>query len=52
VYKEDPSVAIIGAGLAGLTCGTALKGLVPEVKVFEKSIFPGGNRATLGWLDS
>lgn len=42
MYKEDPSVAIIGAGLAGLTCGTALKGLVPEVKVFEKSIFPGG----------
>jgi len=41
VYKQ-PSVAIIGAGLAGLTCGTALKGLVAEVKVFEKSIFPGG----------
>ena len=41
MYK-DPSVAIIGAGLAGLTCGTALKGLIPEVKVFEKSIFPGG----------
>jgi predicted NAD/FAD-dependent oxidoreductase len=37
-----PSVAIIGAGLAGLTCGTALKGLIPNVKVFEKSIFPGG----------
>ncbi len=39
---KDPSVAIIGAGLAGLTCGTALKGLLPEVKVFEKNIFPGG----------
>jgi len=39
---KDPSVGIIGAGLAGLTCGTALKELVPEVKVFEKSIFPGG----------
>ena len=38
----NPSVAIIGAGLAGLTCGTALKGLVPNLKVFEKSIFPGG----------
>lgn len=36
------SVAIIGAGLAGLTCATALKGLIPSVKVFEKSIFPGG----------
>ncbi len=38
----EPSVAIIGAGLAGLTCGTALKGLVPHLKIFEKSIFPGG----------
>ncbi len=39
---KSPSVAIIGAGLAGLTCGTALRGLIPKVKVFEKSIFPGG----------
>jgi renalase len=38
----QPSVAIIGAGLAGLTCGTALKGMVPNLKVFEKSIFSGG----------
>ncbi len=41
-FSKLPSVAIIGAGLAGLTCGTALKGLIPTVKVFEKSIFPGG----------
>ena len=40
--SSEPSVAIIGAGLAGLTCGTALKGLVPQLKVFEKSIFHGG----------
>ena len=39
---SQPSVAIIGAGLAGLTCGTALKGLVETVKIFEKSVFPGG----------
>ena len=39
---KQPSVAIIGAGLAGLTCGTALKGLVENVRVFEKSVFPGG----------
>jgi predicted NAD/FAD-dependent oxidoreductase len=39
---NKPSVAIIGAGLAGLTCGTALKGMVERVKIFEKSIFPGG----------
>ena len=38
----QPSVAIIGAGLAGLTCGTALKGLVDKVRIFEKSVFPGG----------
>jgi predicted NAD/FAD-dependent oxidoreductase len=36
------SVAIIGAGLAGLTCGTALQGLVPNLKIFEKSVFSGG----------
>ncbi len=40
--KNQPSVAIIGAGLAGLTCGTALKGLVENVTLFEKSVFPGG----------
>lgn len=40
--KNILSVAIIGAGLAGLTCGTALRGLVPNVKVFEKTIYPGG----------
>lgn len=39
---KKPSVAIIGAGLAGLTCGTALRGLVENVRVFEKSVFPGG----------
>ena len=40
--QTQPSVAIIGAGLAGLTCATALKGLVANLRVFEKSIFPGG----------
>jgi renalase len=40
--NKKPSVAIIGAGLAGLTCGTALQGMVDNVRVFEKSIFPGG----------
>ncbi len=40
--RHQPSVAIIGAGLAGLTCGTALGGLVPKLKIFEKSVFPGG----------
>ncbi len=34
-------VAIVGAGMAGLTCATALKGLA-DVTVFEKSVFVGG----------
>ncbi len=36
-----PRVAIIGAGLAGLTCATALKGFA-DVTVFEKAVFVGG----------
>ena len=37
----QPRIAVIGAGLAGLTCATALKGLA-SVKVFEASVFVGG----------
>ncbi len=40
--NTQPSVAIIGAGIAGLTCGAALRGLVERVKVYEKNVFPGG----------
>ena len=45
-----PTVAIVGAGIAGLTCGTALRGLVPHITVFEKDVFPGGriNRYRVG----
>ena len=39
---NESSVAIIGAGLAGLTCATALQGMVDRVTVFEKTIFAGG----------
>lgn len=39
---SQPSIAIIGAGLAGLTCATALKGLVENITLFEKTIFAGG----------
>jgi renalase len=39
--KKQPRIAIIGAGLAGLTCATALKGFA-DVQVFEKSVFVGG----------
>lgn len=38
----QPSIAVVGAGIAGLTCSTALNGLVPHLKVFEKSVFAGG----------
>ncbi|MFT5503898.1 MAG: renalase [Gammaproteobacteria bacterium] len=40
--SRQPSVAIIGGGISGLTCATALRGMIDKVKVFEKSIFPGG----------
>ncbi len=39
--SATPRIAIIGAGLAGLTCATALKGMA-GVTVFEKSVFVGG----------
>ena len=45
--SKQPSVAIIGAGMAGLTCATALKGLVPTVRIFEKSVFPGGRVSSI-----
>ncbi len=39
--SSQPRVAIIGAGLAGLTCATALRGFA-DVQLFEKSVFVGG----------
>jgi hypothetical protein len=39
--SDLPTIAIIGAGLAGLTCATALRGLA-HVELFEKSVFVGG----------
>ena len=38
---KSPQIAIIGSGLAGLTCATALQGFA-DVQVFEKSFFCGG----------
>ena len=40
--KTQPSVAIVGAGMSGLTCATALKGLIDRVTVFDRNVFPGG----------
>ena len=39
--SSNPRIAIIGSGLAGLTCATALKGFA-DVQLFEKSVFVGG----------
>ena len=40
--KTQPSVAVVGAGMSGLTCATALKGLIDRVTVFDRNVFPGG----------
>jgi len=40
-------VAIVGAGIAGLACATALKTAGRAVTVFERDEFPGGRAATL-----
>lgn len=39
-------VAVVGAGMAGLACATALRQRGAEVSVFEKSRGPGGRVAT------
>jgi renalase len=49
------TVAVIGAGLAGLTVATHLQNQGHEVVVFDKSKGPGGRCATrrnsAGWFD-
>ena len=45
-------VAVVGAGIAGLSCATHLQGLGFEVEVFEKSRGPSGRMSTKqcdGW---
>ena len=39
-------IAIVGAGMAGLTCGTRLRDAGHEVRVFDKGRGPGGRMAT------
>lgn len=43
---NPPHVAIIGAGLAGLTCARTLRDHGLQVTVFEKSRGPGGRMST------
>lgn len=49
----NKKVAIIGAGLAGLSCATRLQQLGCEVEIFEKSRGPSGRMSTRqgdGWV--
>lgn len=43
---QKPSVAIIGAGLSGLSCATQLKATGFKVHLFEKSRGPSGRMST------
>lgn len=43
---KEKHIAIIGAGLAGLSCGTALAKAGAKVSVFEKSRGPAGRMST------
>ena len=50
--QKNPSVAVIGAGLAGLACATALQAAGCAVLVLDKSRGPGGRMSTRrgdGW---
>lgn len=50
--KSKATVAIIGAGIAGLSCATRLQALGYQVQVYEKSRGPGGRMSTRngeGW---
>ncbi len=50
--KSKATVAIIGAGIAGLSCATRLQALGYQVKLYEKSHGPSGRMSTRnseGW---
>ena len=50
--RRVPRVAVVGAGLAGLACATALQADGARVRVFEKSRGPSGRMSTRrgeGW---
>jgi predicted NAD/FAD-dependent oxidoreductase len=48
---SQPRIAIIGAGIAGLACGRALRLQRARVTLFEKSRSLGGRLATRKWED-
>jgi renalase len=47
--KKAASVAVIGAGLSGLSCAQALRSAGVEVRLFEGASFAGGRCATRLW---
>jgi len=47
--KKTAPVAIVGAGLSGLSCAQALRAAGVEVRVFESTPFTGGRCATRLW---
>jgi len=47
--KKSESVAVIGAGLAGLSCAQVLRNAGLDVRVFEKAASVGGRCATQLW---
>ena len=47
--KKSGSVAIIGAGLSGLSCAQALQAMGVSVRVFEQAPVVGGRCATQLW---
>lgn len=50
--NRQESIAIVGAGIAGLSCATHLKSLGYRVEIFEKSRGPSGRMSTRygdGW---
>jgi len=51
-FKSKATVAIIGAGIAGLSCATRLQALGLQVQLYEKSRGPSGRMSTRnieGW---
>ena len=49
---SPPHIAIVGAGMAGLSCATALQAAGVRVTIFDKSRGPGGRMSTRrgdGW---
>lgn len=52
MINSNPHIAVIGAGIAGLSCATALQQAGLKVSLFDKSLGPAGRMSTRqgdGW---